>query len=93
MGNKTDLGEKKEEVQFKEAQELALKYNAVLKFVSAKKNQGLNEVFQKLGEKLIIQPSNMISSGSRTGSIKLNINRHSSKSRRQTQARKGKCGC
>ena len=31
----------------------------VLKVVSAKKNQGLTEVYQKLGEKLILQPSNV----------------------------------
>jgi hypothetical protein len=42
-----------EVVTFKEAQEFALMNKAILKTVSAKKNQGLIEVFQKLGEKLI----------------------------------------
>ena len=44
VGNKQDL-EDREKVTFKEAHELALQNKAILKVVSAKKNQGLNEVF------------------------------------------------
>lgn len=31
----------------------------VHRWVSAKKNQGINEIFQKLGDQLITQPSNV----------------------------------
>eukprot|EP00347_Sterkiella_histriomuscorum_P016517 403352881 len=58
VGNKSDRVDS-EVVTFKEAHEFALQNRAILQFVSAKKNQGLNEVFQKLGEKLVQQPSNM----------------------------------
>lgn len=44
VGNKADLTGK-EQVSLQEAKELALANNTIVRFVSAKKNQGLNEVF------------------------------------------------
>jgi small GTP-binding protein len=44
VGNKTDLNGK-EQVSLQEANELALANSTIVRFVSAKKNQGLNEVF------------------------------------------------
>ena len=44
VGNKSDRVDS-EAVTFKEAHEFALQNRAILQFVSAKKNQGLNEVF------------------------------------------------
>lgn len=41
------------------------------KEVSAKKNQGVNEVLQKVGEAIIKHPSNAAKSASRKGSHKL----------------------
>ena len=43
LGNKNDLGA--ERVTFKEVQEVALQNRALMKIVSAKKNQGLAEIF------------------------------------------------
>ena len=43
-----------------EGSDLALKYSVMHKGVSAKKNIGIKDVFQKLGEKMITRPSNVI---------------------------------
>jgi GTPase SAR1 family protein len=51
VGNKSDITEK-EVVTMRETQDFAMHHKATYKFVSAKKNQNLNDVFQKLGEKM-----------------------------------------
>lgn len=71
IGNKCDLVSKNTDgdyesraggVSEKEGQEVAEECGAVLhRWVSAKKNQGINEMFQKLGDQLITQPSNVSS--------------------------------
>lgn len=58
VGNKSDLTEK-EQVLLKEGNDLALKKGIMHKTISASKNFGVEEVFQKLGEKLAMQPTNV----------------------------------
>lgn len=68
VGNKCDLHPK--EVTEEEGEALTQECGALLhKLVSAKKNQGLNEVFQKLGEELLSRPSFVRSRRAQSGVI------------------------
>ena len=69
----------------KEGQDLATQCGAVIhRLVSAKKNQGLNEMFQKLGDQLVLQPSNVSATHSPFVNEPLDITEHEEKGKQET---------
>lgn len=59
VSNKCDLADQ-EKVSEKQARDLAFSHQILFRKISAKKNIGVDELFQKLGEKVLARPSNVI---------------------------------